>query len=235
MSSFEIIPVIDLMGGLVVHARAGQRNAYRPLERSLLTDSAEPRAVIEGLLRLHPFKSLYIADLDAIRKQGDHKLLIRELGTAFPELTFWIDAGFAGACTCRRFLSAGLGDLVLGSESQGDLELYGELRHDPRLILSLDWQGDRPQGPAALFEDARLWPRRVIAMTLARVGTGSGPDLERLAGLRAMAPEAALYAAGGVRGPGDLHDLAALGCAGVLVATALHDGRLGREDLPRYA
>ena len=38
-------------------------------------------------------------------------------------------------------------------------------------------------------------------MTLARVGAGGGPDLERLRALRAVAPGKRLYAAGGVRGP----------------------------------
>ena len=31
MTAFEPIPVIDLMGGLVVHARAGERDRYAPL------------------------------------------------------------------------------------------------------------------------------------------------------------------------------------------------------------
>ena len=44
-------------------------------------------------------------------------------------------------------------------------------------------------------------------------------------------PRKRLYAAGGVRGADDLRELRALGCAGVLVASALHDGRLGRDAL----
>lgn len=233
MASFELIPVIDLMGGLVVHARAGDRDRYRPLEHSRLCASAEPAAVIEGLLALHPFRTLYIADLDAIRKQGDHKALIFRLRQMFPQLDLWVDAGFAGECGCRRFLAAGLGCLVLGSESQADprlLELFGA---DPRLVLSLDFQGERALGAADLFASPESWPERVIAMTLARVGGGGGPDLERLRALRAQAPERRIYAAGGVRGPTDIEALTELGCAGALVASALHDGRLGREELER--
>jgi phosphoribosylformimino-5-aminoimidazole carboxamide ribotide isomerase len=231
MASFELIPVIDLMGGLIVHARAGDRDRYRPLEHSRVSASAEPTAVVEGLLALHPFRTLYIADLDAIRKQGDHKALIFRLRQMFPQLDLWVDAGFAGECGCRRFLAAGLGRLVLGSESQADprlLELFGA---DPRLVLSLDFQGERQLGAAALFASPERWPERVIAMTLARVGGGSGPDLERLRALRVAAPERRIYAAGGVRGPADLAALCELGCAGALVASALHDGRLGHAEL----
>ena len=231
MAAFELIPVIDLMGGLVVHARAGDRDSYRPLAGSLVAASAEPAEVVRGLLALHPFRTLYIADLDSIRKQGDHKTTIFALRRAFPELALWVDAGFAGECSCRRYLETGLGDLVLGSESQGDLRLLELLAGEARLILSLDFQGDRPLGAAGMFATPERWPERVIAMTLARVGAGAGPDLERLRALRAVAPGKRLYAAGGVRGPDDLHDLRALGCAGVLVASALHDGRLGTADL----
>lgn len=233
--AFEIIPVIDLMGGAVVHARAGERDSYRPLQRSVLTTSAVPADVIRAFLDLHPFRTLYIADLDAIRKQGDHKFLIRDLKQMFPDLRFWVDAGFMGACTCRRFLEADLGDPVLGSESGTDLELLTTLHEEPRLVLSLDFMGEQLLGMPALLDRVELWPERVIVMTLARVGVGAGPDRARLRRIRAMASDKRIYAAGGVRGLDDLLVLQELGCAGVLVASALHDGRLGRRELASLA
>lgn len=233
MSAFEIVPVIDLMGGQVVHARAGERDRYQPLEGSRLCDSAEPVAVVEGLLALHPFASLYIADLDAIRKQGDHRAAIRRLRQRFPALDFWVDAGFGERHDYRAFLDADLGQLVLGSESQSDLRLVEELRAEPRLVLSLDYRDDMPLGPAPLFARPDLWPERVIVMTLARVGGKAGPDRRRLAEIRALAPEKRVYAAGGVRDLDDLLALNADGMAGALIASALHDGRLGQEELAR--
>lgn len=233
MPPFAIVPVLDLMDGLVVQARAGARDSYRPLQGSVLAAGPEPAAVIEGFLALHPFRQLYLADLDAILGRGDHKALIRALRVRFPGLEFWVDAGFAGECSCRRFLAADLGHLVLGSESQRDLRLVELLADEPRWLLSLDYQGERPLGPPTLFATPALWPARVIVMTLARVGLGEGPDLARLHAIRALAPEKAVYAAGGVRGLDDLEALRRLGCAGALVASALHDGRLGRAELAR--
>jgi phosphoribosylformimino-5-aminoimidazole carboxamide ribotide isomerase len=233
MSDFEILPVIDLMGGQVVHARAGERDRYRPLDGSVLCKSALPLAVVEGLLDLHPFNSIYIADLDAIRKQGHHRDVVRSLQARFPGLELWVDAGFDDPRPCRRFLDDGPGRLVLGSESQTDLRLGEELRSEPRLALSLDFKGALRLGPPALFERPELWPRHLIVMTLARVGGGSGPDHERLRLIRALAPACRVYAAGGVRGVEDLLALAADGVAGALVASALHDGRLDRGGLRR--
>src|SRR5262249_61282863 len=103
-----------------------------------------------------------------------------------------------------------------------------------RIILSLDFAGDRFLGPAEHPEPG-LWPARVIVMTLARVGSGAGPDLTRLHQVRSQNPGRRIYAAGGVRDATDLRGLSAAGAAGVLVATALHDGRIGHTDLARFA
>jgi phosphoribosylformimino-5-aminoimidazole carboxamide ribotide isomerase len=70
-------------------------------------------------------------------------------------------------------------------------------------------------------------------MTLVRVGSGAGPDFERLVALRAAAPDLELYAAGGVRDIRDIENLARAGVRGALVSTSLHDGRLGRREIER--
>lgn len=234
MAGLDIVPVIDLMAGEVVHARAGERERYAPL-RSALAATARPADVVAGLLALHPFSRLYVADLDAIRGTGEHRRTIRELAATFPALELWVDAGFRRACEARSFLDAGLGQLVLGSESQDGAALLTALAGEPRLVLSLDYRGDEALGPPAVFAAAEAWPRRLVVMTLKAVGSGSGPDYLKLGEVLTRAGERQVYAAGGVRGAEDLERLAALGCAGVLVASALHDGRLGRDALEAVA
>lgn len=231
MPAFEVIPVVDLMGGLVVHARAGERQAYRPLTGSQLSSSAAPEDVVAGLLALHPFRRLYIADLDAILKRGDHAATIAALAARFAGLEPWVDAGLAERGAVDRLLALPSLRPVLGSESQVDAGLLATLRDEPRLVLSLDLRGATPLDPAGLFARPELWPEDLIVMTLARVGTGQGPDLAALRGVLARAGPRRVWAAGGVRGRDDLRALRALGCAGVLVATALHDGRLDAAAL----
>ena len=72
-------------------------------------------------------------------------------------------------------------------------------------------------------------------MTLAKIGGGAGPDLARLAQIKARAGSREVYAAGGLRGAEDLAALAGLGIAGALIATALHEGRIGARELAAYA
>ncbi|NYZ14469.1 histidine biosynthesis protein [Azospirillum sp. RWY-5-1] len=225
--------MLDLRGGGVVHARRGERGRYRPL-RSTLCEGSGPMEVVRGLLGLHHFGTVYVADLDAIEGTGDNRAVVTTLAANFSELRFWVDAGFREAAAVRQFLERSPGDAVLGSESLagiGELEALRDGGAWPRVVLSLDFR-DGFLGPPDLPARADLWPERVIAMTLARVGSGDGPDFWRLAEIGRTHPHTRLFAAGGVRDQGDLLDLAARGVAGALVATALHDGRIGPGDLP---
>ncbi|HQS08271.1 MAG TPA: HisA/HisF-related TIM barrel protein [Xanthobacteraceae bacterium] len=236
----QVIPVIDLKGGRVVHARQGARHLYAPIVSPLAAGSA-PRAIVAALLALAPFTTLYVADLDAIAGEGDNAPAIRDLRAAFPALALWVDAGENSAAALAARHAADAGIPVVGSETLADAQaLAGMAGLD--FVLSLDHDAQGPRGPQEVHATPALWPRRVIAMTLAKVGSGAGPDLERLADIRARheavaAPGGAiaLFAAGGVRHVGDLDTLAAKGVKGALVATALHDGRLSREDLARFA
>jgi phosphoribosylformimino-5-aminoimidazole carboxamide ribotide isomerase len=224
----EIIPVLDLKGGTVVHAKQGQRDTYRAIQSPLCATSTATD-VLAALLRLHRFQSVYIADLDAIEKTGDHSSVIAELARRHSAVEFWIDNGNPAAITDPKHHNV---RHVLGSESTSAAESLQTIA--PTVILSLDFRGADFLGPAALLENPFLWPDRIIVMTLARVGSGDGPDFERLASVQQRAGARRVYAAGGVRSHADLQALSQAGAAGVLVASALHDGRLTPADLADF-
>jgi phosphoribosylformimino-5-aminoimidazole carboxamide ribotide isomerase len=226
----EIIPVLDLKQGVVVHARMGRRDEYRPIETPL-SPTSDPVDVARGLLRVHPFATLYVADLDAIARNGDNYAALARLRAAFPQVTLWVDNGICDCCSARDWLEAGWGQLVLGSETQRDCTVVHHLAGDARVVLSLDFRGPTFQGPRALLDDAACWPQKVIAMTLARIGSDAGPDLERLCAIRDAAPGRQVYAAGGVRDAADLVSLKRADIAGALVASSLHEGRLTGKDI----
>jgi HisA/HisF family protein len=228
---FAIIPVIDLKGGVAVRARAGERHSYASLVTPL-SPSAEPDAVAHGLLSAVPARTLYVADLDAIEGRKPNDRALSHIARSCPHVELWVDGGFSDEVSARTFLARGVGRPVLGSESQRDVEAVRALGNDA--ALSLDFRGDDFVGPAALLAEPDLWPREVIVMTLARVGTAAGPDLDRLAAVVARAGSRRVYAAGGLRGPEDLKPLDERGVAGVLVASAIHDGRLTRAHLAGF-
>jgi phosphoribosylformimino-5-aminoimidazole carboxamide ribotide isomerase len=226
----DIIPVIDLMQGQVVHARRGERKHYAPVQ-SALCSSSEALDIVGALLDLHPFDRIYIADIDAIQRRGHHRNLIAQIRARHPQLEIWLDAGIAHAREWLQWKSLET-NCVIGSESVGSVDDYRELRDRcaALAVLSLDFAVQGYRGPQALLQDPQLWPDKVIAMTLAQVGSDAGPDRRQLARIMAAA-HGKVFAAGGVRNMHDLHQLAAMGVSGALVASALHAGRLASAEI----
>ena len=226
----QAIPVIDLMGGRVVRARMGDRASYQPLE-SPLSRTSDPVAVVNALLSVYPFSTLYAADLDAIQTSGDNLPALRRIRAEFPALQLWVDNGATDAAAVEALIGANLGTPVIGSELQRDSALIAHHSGSAHIVLSLDFRGDAFQGPGQILAAPALWPRRIIVMTLARVGSSAGPDLARFAAIRSIAGGRQLYAAGGVRDATDLSALKAAGASGALIATALHERRVVGADL----
>ena len=226
----QIVPVIDLKSGIVVHARRGQRADYAPL-RSPLVDGCEPVAVARALCAAARASTLYVADLDAIDGAAADVETLSAL-SAVAEL--WVDAGATTRDRAAALADAGAARNIVGTESLDPGAL--DDTDAPTLVLSVDLRDGRLISPRAELagRDAaaaaplatELEVREVLVIDLARVGSGSGPPLEAVAALVAALPGTAIYAGGGVRDDRDLRALEAAGAAGALVATALHEGRL---------
>lgn len=224
----EVIPVIDLQQGHVVAAVRGQREAYRPIVTPLCAGS-EPLVLARTLTALCATHRLYAADLDGILGRGVQVAVVRALLDAMPGLELWLDGGFADPAAVRAVL-AQLGDTgqrvvpVFGSESLASVAALQQVGDG---VLSLDRRQGRNLDPAGCWDHPGDWPRRLIVMTLDRVGANEGPDLQTLADVRARAPGAWLVGAGGIRDAQDLARAEAAGAQAWLVASALHQGRIG--------
>lgn len=225
------------MGGEVVHARRGDRAHYRPI-RSALCAGSDAEDAAAALLALHPFATLYVADLDALQGGPPQWTVIDRLRSRFPGLELWIDAGVRDLAQLREARQRGTVVLAAESMADGDATSVSSLQSPDAMrdaVLSLDFRDGRFLGPAALLQDPARWPARVIAMELARVGSDAGPDLALIRRLRSAAPHARVFAAGGIRDTDDLASCRASGACGALVASSLHDGRIGAGELRRLA
>ncbi|WP_074064254.1 HisA/HisF-related TIM barrel protein [Rhizobium etli] len=225
-----IIPVLDVKDGHVVRAQMGMRDTYRPIKTPLSAISAIS-SVAEGLRQIHPFSIFYVADLDAIESGSSHFSAAAPLSLLKPRPDVWLDAGFRRKTDVRQVLSNAQIFAVLGSESQADTDVLSAFATHQRLILSLDFRGDAFLGPPAIMSTPDLWPRRVIVMTLDKVGARCGPDFDRLRSIKAIAGNRDIIAAGGIRNVNDLERLSDMGIAGALVATSLHSGELTATDV----
>ncbi len=242
-----LLPVLDLMGGEIVRGVAGRRDEYRPVV-SQLTTSAEPLAVARAFREHFGLSELYLADLDAIR--GDEPALSVYHALQSDGFRLWIDAGLRTArdVITKMLVVANIANVVVGLESvAGPTEVARIARRvgADRIVLSLDMKA----GQSIVDDDA--WPsrepyriaehaivnlgiRRLIVLDLASVGVGQGvTTLDLCARIRRENPRIELTAGGGVRGFDDLLLMRSAGIDNVLVASALHDGRLTREDIQR--
>jgi HisA/HisF family protein len=229
----NLIPVIDLLQGQVVRAVRGNRQSYRPIE-SRLCNSSDPVTVAKILCEHCATRQLYVADLDALLGRPGQSAVLRTLLQAMPGLELWLDAGFADARAAEA-LRLELGSAseqvvpVFGSESLASREALERcFDGDVEGVLSLDRRDGQHLDVAGCWDAPALWPRRVIVMTLERVGAGTGPDLETLADVRRKSPTTFVVGAGGIRDQSDLQAASDAGAGAWLVASALHDGGLPR-------
>lgn len=213
----------------------GERSRYQPV-RSQLCDSSDPLENARALLGLYPFKTIYIADLDAIQGMGDNLAQVAMLHEHFPDVDLWLDSGMHHPEQLLTVRRRGL-NCIIGSEKLESLPQYKQLaafQSGSGIILSLDFNADGFMGPQELLHNSDLWPSKLICMTLSRVGSYEGPDLETLSTLSKRIGQRQLYAAGGIR---DIHDLQVtkqLGVKGVLLASALHDNMISATQLNAF-
>ena len=228
----RLIPVLDVLNGVVVRGVGGRRSEYRPV-LSQLTSSTDPVEVARALVNAFRPAELYLADLDAIAGAGPAVAVyraIRDLGARL-----WVDAGIRDGDGARRVAAAGC-DVVAGLETVAGpdelREIVGAVGAE-RVVFSLDlWDGvplrewpgqDRSPVPTAVA----CGITRLIVLDLARVGGGTGTGTDELCReIAATYPQVEVITGGGVSGPDDVRRLEACGVRGVLVASALHDGRI---------
>jgi phosphoribosylformimino-5-aminoimidazole carboxamide ribotide isomerase len=243
----RLIPVLDVLRGVVVRGVGGRRSEYKPVV-SRLTSSTEPLQVARALVDAYRPTELYLADLDAIagaRAAVQLYQSIRDLG-----VRLWVDAGIRDGRGAQFVADAGC-DVIAGLETVPGPKALDEIVAavgPDRVVFSLDLRDGDPlrewpdggNSPADLPMAFGLAWRpvptvvacgitRLIVLDLARVGGGAGTGTDDLCRQLATAyPQLEVIAGGGIAGPIDLDRLAACGVRGVLVASALHDGRITR-------
>jgi len=247
----NVIPVMDVRAGTCVHARAGARAVYRPLESVLTPRACEPVELADAYHNRIGAERIYVADLDAIMDDRPNWNLLKRLTQCGAAI--WADVGVRGPACAVSALEAGVETIVLGLETlsgPGSLRaiVKGSCLPRDRFLLSLDlfegrpmlaansdW-GDGAGLPEVVKVAADLGLTRFLVLDLARVGMGRGvAGLEWVRPLREIVEQAEVWLGGGVRDVGDLESIGELTIAGVLVGSAIHNGCIGSDELAALA
>ncbi|MEP3482513.1 MAG: HisA/HisF-related TIM barrel protein [Fuerstiella sp.] len=238
----QIIPVIDILDGQVVHGRAGNRESYQRIH-SQLTDSVKPLEVLDAMVQAAAAKTAYVADLNGLMQHQVQVDVLHQLAEAGVDLM--IDVGIRSADDVKMLPDAKHVQWVLASESIPSLQALQEMLachpHRP-FVFSFDLIDGLLRSPVAewqaepLIELAKVvWELGVsdwIVLDVKSVGMTTGPTtLARCSEFKSRFPESRLITGGGVRDLSDLKCLQQLGISDVLLATALHDRTIQPLDM----
>lgn len=236
-----ILPVMDLRYGQVVRGIAGRRDEYQPVESRYVEDS-RPGTIAQLYARTFGFRDCYVADLNSICEGQVDGAALEAI--AVQGLNVWLDAGVGDIerwQACQRDLPGWRPDRwIVGLESLKSWQALRELRAaigEDRLVFSLDLKEGRPltnrsdfreMSPLAIAETAcGEGVRSLLVLDLAAVGEGAGTRVEGLVSdLSQSLPGIELISGGGIASPVNLQTTIACGVHRVLVASALHDGRI---------
>ena len=220
----KLILAIDLMNGLVVHGKSGQRETYAPLNWGL-SPSAVPDEYIANL-RPH---SVYIADLNSIQEQGDNAVIIQDIASHVDQVL--LDKGCKDPATLTRIpkILNIIGTETAGCDPHSLSEYSGVLSVDLKHGLVIPCGMD----PVAFLDSiAHLSFEAIIILNISTVGTETGLDADLLSRLRSVTA-LPLYYGGGVGTTSDLDMLAAASFDGAIIATAVHKGNIPLSAIQR--
>lgn len=238
MSTFELLPAIDLRGGNVVRLRQGdfaQETTYG-------TDpSATARAFAASGARW-----LHVVDLDGARAGEPMQLgaIAAVVASVGSRVKVEAAGGLRTEASVAGVLATGVQRVAVGTAALQEPAFAGRLvtAHGAlRIVASIDVRDGMALGEG-WREGARGLPAEDAVRALSdqgittfevtaidRDGLLGGPDLRLLAGLVALG-RGRIIASGGVSSVADIRAARAEGCAGAIVGRAIYEGRLDLAD-----
>jgi phosphoribosylformimino-5-aminoimidazole carboxamide ribotide isomerase len=227
-----IIPAVDIKEGNAVRLKQG-----RAEEKTVYGDDpvAAARRWAEG-----GAKRIHIVDLDGAFEGAPrnlaHTLAILKAFAATHEIE--IGGGLRTVETVAQLIDAGAARCVIGTKALDDRTFLDALarRFPGRINVGIDakdgfvvtrgWVNVSQVLATQLVGDLAALPLGEIIYTdIARDGMLQGPNLSRLAEMRA-ASTFPIIASGGVTTIEDIRDCKALNCFGAIIGKALYDGPL---------
>ena len=242
----QVIPVIDVLNGVVVHAVRGNRAEYKQLH-SIITASIDP-VEVALVFKSQGFSTLYLADLDAIQgKKPCFNLYTRLVQMGFNLI---VDAGVTDIQTVKKLLTCGVSKVIVGTETLPNKMFLQDIVKQvgaDKIIISFDMKNnavllsptfdnpvnDNDTVATVVFRLFELFNAmgisEFILLDLTRVGSAEGVNVEVLK--KFLLSANCFYVGGGIRNIDDLLMLKELNVLGVLTATALHLGKICVNDL----
>jgi phosphoribosylformimino-5-aminoimidazole carboxamide ribotide isomerase len=240
MNGFRIIPVIDIMNGIAVHANKGLRNEYQPIHMKF-SQSSKPKDLLAFYLQKFHFTEAYIADLDSIIREKPNLEILSEI-IHESTLNIMLDAGIRNLYDIIQFKNLGVDKLILATET---IESFGVIDDavseigPEKIIVSIDMKKQHLICECKEFAEMDINSiitqvkkrgiSEIILLDLSKIGSLSGGGSSNYTSIRKNHPDLSIIIGGGVKNIQDIHRLKDQGFNGALIATALHKGIISPE------
>lgn len=226
-------PAVDIRDGRAVRLARGEFDRETVYDADPL-DAA--RRWVDGGAR-----ALHVVDLDGARDGRPANLRhVRRIAAAV-DVPIEVGGGLRDDDAVARILGAGADRAILGTAALADPDFAARMvaAHGERIVVSVDARHGRVASAgwteqsdvtaeAALATLAAAGVTQFVYSSIERDGMLSGPDLDEVQRIAGVVRGRFVYS-GGVSAVADLKALAELGLpnlAGVIVGTALFEGRL---------
>lgn len=225
----KIYPAIDMLEGKVVRLMKGDF-----AEVTTYGDSLADQALTWASAGA---RMIHIVDLDGARSGQPTEAVWAEAAAA--AIPSQVGGGVRTADDARRAIEAGITRVIMGTAAvwnpavlRDAIELCGA----DGVVAAMDVSDGRARGEGWLDEGRELGEAvagvldagvtTLLVTAVARDGTLAGPDVELLADVRRLAPDAELISAGGIGTVVHLETLASAGVDGAVIGRALYDGSI---------
>ena len=233
LSSFELLPAIDISNGLSVRAgdEASTESYGSPLE--IASDW-----ISQGANWIH------LVDLDAAFGRGENRKLISEVASSCSGIKVQVSGGIRDTESLQAAIATGAERINLATSALLDMDWVEDTikSHGDRISVSLDVSGKRliargTKEDAGELEESliklnKFGCARYVVTDVARDGSLTGPNMELLEQVLALISKPVI-ASGGISKLSDLEALMTLrssGLAGAVLGKALYVGRFSLEQ-----
>lgn len=235
MSSFNIIPAIDLIGGQCVRLTQGDYDKSKTYSSDPL--SMARRFEDAGARRLH------LVDLDGAKASAPANLDVLEKIAGGTSLTVEFGGGIKSEASLKSVIDAGASYAICGSIAitspemfRGWLESFGE-----KIILGLDlkngfvathgWLKTSQASAESVLESFGGLVRQAIVTEISRDGMLQGVDTGFYSRLQTAFPDVDIVVSGGVSSLADIKEIKKNGLRAAIVGKAIYEGRVDLNEL----
>jgi phosphoribosylformimino-5-aminoimidazole carboxamide ribotide isomerase len=226
--AIEVIPAVDVLGEGAVRLHRGEYD-------HVVEEAGDPVALARRLAEAGA-RRIHLVDLDGARTGRARPDLVRLVAAAVAPTPLQASGGIRSLTDAEALLDAGAERVVIGTAAFPDPTSWASALGE-RLVVALDVKEGVVRSAGWTVESGLTYVRavelclaagvvRVLCTAIDRDGTLAGPDLDLVASVAASGLH--VLAAGGVRSPADVADLAAAGAEAAVVGRAILQPRAPR-------